>query len=414
MKKVIVVGAGFGGLNFIRNASSNKEIEFTLIDKQNHHLFQPLLYQVATAVLSPANIAFPIRRMFKKSKNVKVVLGEVTSVDRDKKNLELDSGINLSYDQLVIATGSLHSYFGNDSWSNYSQGLKGINDALVIRENLLKAFEKAENELDNEIKQEYLNFVVIGGGPTGVEMAGSIAEIAYKNLNKEFENFNSDDPNVYLIEANSKLLPMFSNKLSDKTEKYLFDFGVQVLKDEKVENVNDYIVQTNKQIIKSRNIIWAAGNEASPLISKLNTITDDYGRAIVDPDCSLKEDPDVFVLGDAANHKDLKNNSLPGIAPVAIQQGKYVAKIVKNKILKIDRKPFKFSDKGMMATVGKYKAVGKIGNIEVSGFIAWIVWSVIHIVYLIGYRSKLLVVIEWIFSYLFNKKGTRLIYREEV
>ena len=173
-------------------------------------------------------------------------------------------------------------------------------------------------------------------------------------------------------------------------------------------------VQTNKQIIKSRNIIWAAGNEASPLISKLNTITDDYGRAIVDPDCSLKEDPDVFVLGDAANHKDLKNNSLPGIAPVAIQQGKYVAKIVKNKILKIDRKPFKFSDKGMMATVGKYKAVGKIGNIEVSGFIAWIIWSVIHIVYLIGYRSKLLVVIEWIFSYLFNKKGTRLIYREEV
>ena len=177
--------------------------------------------------------------MFKKSKNVKVVLGEVTSVDRDKKNLELDSGINLSYDQLVIATGSLHSYFGNDSWSNYSQGLKGINDALVIRENLLKAFEKAENELDNEIKQEYLNFVVIGGGPTGVEMAGSIAEIAYKNLNKEFENFNSDDPNVYLIEANSKLLPMFSNKLSDKTEKYLSDFGVQVLKDEKVENVNE-------------------------------------------------------------------------------------------------------------------------------------------------------------------------------
>ena len=414
MKKVIVVGAGFGGLNFIRNASSNKEIEFTLIDKQNHHLFQPLLYQVATAVLSPANIAFPIRRMFKKSKNVKVVLGEVTSVDRDKKNLELDSGINLSYDQLVVATGSLHSYFGNDSWSNYSQGLKGINDALVIRENLLKAFEKAENELDNEIKQEYLNFVVIGGGPTGVEMAGSIAEIAYKNLNKEFENFNSDDPNVYLIEANSKLLPMFSNKLSDKTEKYLSDFGVQVLKDEKVENVNDHIVQTNTQIIKSRNIIWAAGNEASPLISKLNTITDDYGRAIVDPDCSLKEDPDVFVLGDAANHKDLKNNSLPGIAPVAIQQGKYVAKIVKNKILKIDRKPFKFSDKGMMATVGKYKAVGKIGNIEVSGFIAWIVWSAIHIVYLIGYRSKLLVIIEWIFSYLFNKKGTRLIYREEV
>ena len=414
MKKVIVIGAGFGGLNFIRNASSNKDIEFTLIDKQNHHLFQPLLYQVATAVLSPANIAFPIRRMFKKSKNVKVVLGEVTSINRKQKNVELDTGINLSYDQLVVAAGSLHSYFGNDSWSDYSNGLKGINDALVIRENLLKAFEKAENELDNETKQEYLNFVVIGGGPTGVEMAGSIAEIAYKSLNKEFDNFDSDDPNVYLIEANSKLLPMFSNKLSDKTEKYLSDFGVQVLTNEKVETVSHNTVETNKQILKTRNIIWAAGNEASPLIAKLNTITDDYGRAIVDSDCSLKEDPDVFVIGDASNHKDLGNNTLPGIAPVAIQQGKYVGKIVKNKILKMDRKPFKFSDKGMMATIGKYKAVGKIGNIEVSGFLAWVVWSVIHIVYLIGYRSKLLVIIEWIFSYLFNKKGTRLIYREEM
>ncbi len=225
VKKVIVIGGGFGGLNFLRYASSNKQIEFVLIDKQNHHLFQPLLYQVATAVLSPANIAFPIRRMFKKSKNVKVILGEVTLVDRENKNVLLDSGTSINYDQLVVATGSSHSYFGNDEWSNYSKGLKGINDALVIRENLLKAFEKAENETDQEIKQEFLNFVVIGGGPTGVEMAGSIAEIAYKTLNKEFNNFNSEDPNVYLIEANDKLLPMFSKKLSDKAEQYLNDFG---------------------------------------------------------------------------------------------------------------------------------------------------------------------------------------------
>ena len=414
VKKVVVIGGGFGGLNFLRYASSNKQIEFVLIDKQNHHLFQPLLYQVATAVLSPANIAFPIRRMFKKSKNVKVILGEVTLVDRENKNVLLDSGTSINYDQLVVATGSLHSYFGNDEWSNYSKGLKGINDALVIRENLLKAFEKAENETDQEIKQEFLNFVVIGGGPTGVEMAGSIAEIAYKTLNKEFNNFNSEDPNVYLIEANDKLLPMFSKKLSDKAEQYLNDFGVKVLKNEKVTNVNHSNVETDKRTIKSRNIIWAAGNTASSLIEKLNTITDDSGRAIVDPDCSLKDDPDVFVIGDASNHKDTRNTPLPGIAPVAMQQGKYVGKIIKNKILKMDRKPFKFSDKGMMATVGKYKAIGKIGNIEVSGFIAWVFWSVIHIVYLIGYRSKLLVIIEWIFSYLFNKKGTRLIYREEI
>ncbi len=278
VKKVIVIGGGFGGLNFLRYASSNKQIEFVLIDKQNHHLFQPLLYQVATAVLSPANIAFPIRRMFKKSKNVKVILGEVTLVDRENKNVLLDSGTSINYDQLVVATGSLHSYFGNDEWSNYTKGLKGINDALVIRENLLKAFEKAENETDQEIKQEFLNFVVIGGGPTGVEMAGSIAEIAYKTLNKEFNNFNSEDPNVYLIEANNKLLPMFSKKLSDKAEQYLNDFGVKVLKNQKVTNVNHSNVETDKRTIKSRNIIWAAGNTASSLIEKLNTIIDDNGR----------------------------------------------------------------------------------------------------------------------------------------
>jgi len=413
VQTVIVIGAGFGGLNFLRNATKSKNIQFILIDKQNHHLFQPLLYQVATATLSPANIAFPVRRMFKNTKNVKVILDEVIDINRDSKNIKLSTGDVLNYDQLVVSTGSLHSYFGNDSWSHYSNGLKGINDALIIRENLLKAFEKAENENDDQRKQEYLNFVIIGGGPTGVEMAGSIAEIAFNTIRKEFDNFNAEDPNVYLIEANNGVLPMFSDKLSQKAEKYLKDFGVTVLKNEKVENIDESTVYTNKRIIKSNNIIWAAGNKASTLIAKLNTKTDESGRAIVDSFCSLIDDRDVYVIGDAAHYKDTNNQPLPGIAPVAIQQGKYVSNIIRNNNKRNENKPFKFSDKGMLATVGKYKAIGKIGNLEISGITAWLFWSVIHIVYLIGYRLKLLVIIEWIFSYLFNKKGTRLIYREE-
>ena len=411
MLNVVVIGGGFGGLKFLQRARSSK-IQFTLIDKQNHHLFQPLLYQVATAVLSPANIAFPIRRMFKNFKNVKVILDEATDINRDEKNVTISSGEKIKYDQLVVSTGSKHSYFGNDDWSEYSNGLKGINDALQIRERLLRAFEKAENEKNIEKRNKYLNFVVVGGGPTGVEMAGSIAEIAYKNMKEEFRNFKSSDANVYLIEATDKILPMYSERLSGKAEKYLADFGVQVRTNEKVIKIENDLVVTDKESIETDNVVWAAGNEASQIIKKLNTKTDSEGRAIVDPDCSIKEDGNVFVIGDAANYKDKNNSTLPGIAPVAIQQGKYLAKIIKNKTLKQDRKPFKYYDKGMMATVGRYKAVGKIGKVEVSGFIAWLFWSAIHILYLIGYRSKILVVIEWVFSYLFNKKGTRLIYRE--
>ena len=411
MLNVVVIGGGFGGLKFLQRARSSK-IQFTLIDKQNHHLFQPLLYQVATAVLSPANIAFPIRRMFKNFKNVKVILDEATDINREDKTVTISSGEKIKYDQLVVSTGSRHSYFGNDDWSEYSNGLKGINDALQIRERLLRAFEKAENEKNIEKRNKYLNFVVVGGGPTGVEMAGSIAEIAYKNMKEEFRNFKSSDANVYLIEATEKILPMYSDRLSGKAEKYLIDFGVQVRTNEKVIKIENDLVVTDKESIETDNVIWAAGNEASPIIKKLNTKTDSEGRAIVDPDCSIKEDGNVFVIGDAANYKNKNNSTLPGIAPVAIQQGKYLAKIIKNKTLKQDRKPFKYYDKGMMATVGRYKAIGKIGNIEISGFIAWLFWIAIHILYLIGYRSKILVVIEWIFSYLFNKKGTRLIYRE--
>ena len=411
MAKIVIIGGGFGGLNFLHKAKKS-DTEFILIDKTNHHLFQPLLYQVATAVLSPADIAVPIRHLFNNDKNVNVILGEVKDIDKDSNLLTLDDGEIISYDYLILSVGSKHSYFGKNDWSKYSNGLKIINDALDIRDRILKAFEKAEKEKDELKRQEYLNFVIVGAGPTGVEMAGSIAEIAFKNMKKEYRNFDTSDANVYLIEAGPKILSMFSEKLATKAEQYLKDLGVTVRKNEKVINIKKNILTTESSEIATDNIIWAAGNEASPLIKKLDTDTDLQGRALVDEYCLIKDSNNIFVIGDASNFKNKNNKSLPGIAPVAIQQGRYLAKIIKSNIKNKEMKPFKYTDKGMMATVGKFKAVGVVGNLEITGLIAWLFWSLIHLVYLIGYRSKIVVAIEWIYAYFFNKRGTRLIYRD--
>ena len=411
MAKIVIIGGGFGGLNFLHKAKKSDN-EFILIDKTNHHLFQPLLYQVATAVLSPADIAVPIRHLFNNDKNVNVILGEVKDIDKDSNLLTLDDGEIISYDYLILSVGSKHSYFGKNDWSKYSNGLKIINDALDIRDRILKAFEKAEKEKDELKRQEYLNFVIVGAGPTGVEMAGSIAEIAFKNMKKEYRNFDTSDANVYLIEAGPKILSMFSEKLATKAEQYLKDLGVTVRKNEKVINIKKNILTTESSEIATDNIIWAAGNEASPLIQKLDTDTDLQGRALVDEYCLIRDSNNIFVIGDASNFKNKNNKSLPGIAPVAIQQGRYLAKIIKSNTKNKETKPFKYTDKGMMATVGKFKAVGVVGNLEITGLIAWLFWSLIHLVYLIGYRSKIVVAIEWIYAYFFNKRGTRLIYRD--
>ena len=411
MARIVVIGGGFGGLNFLHKAKKSDN-EFILIDKTNHHLFQPLLYQVATAVLSPADIAVPIRNLFNNDKNVNVILGEVKDIDKNSSLLTLDDGEIISYDYLIVSVGSKHSYFGKNEWSKYSNGLKIINDALDIRDRILKAFEKAEKEKNELKRQEYLNFVIVGAGPTGVEMAGSIAEIAYKNMKKEYRNFDTSDANVYLIEAGPKILSMFSDKLATKAEKYLKDLGVTVRKNEKVINIKKNTLTTDSSEISTDNIIWAAGNEASPLIIKLDTDTDLQGRALVDEHCLIKDSNNIFVIGDASNFKIKDNKSLPGIAPVAIQQGRYLAKIIKNNIKDKEIQPFKYTDRGMMATVGRFKAVGVIGNLEITGLIAWLFWSLIHLVYLIGYRSKIVVAIEWTYAYFFNKRGTRLIYRD--
>ena len=413
MSEIVIIGGGFGGLSFLKSARKT-ENNFTLIDQTNHHLFQPLLYQVATAVLSPADITVPIRNLFKKDKNVNIVLDEVLDINQQDNSLLLKSGNVINYDKLLISVGSSYSYFGNDNWSNHSYGLKNINDALDIRDNILKAFEKAENESNSRLKAAHLNFVIIGGGPTGVELAGSIAELAYKNIKNEYRNFKSSDVNVYLVEAGPDILPEYSKELSAKASKYLQSLGVSLKLNEKVLNIEDKKVVTEIETYKTSNIIWAAGNKANPLINKLKTKTDNLGRVIVNDDFSINENNSIYVIGDASNYKNFDGEPLPGIAPVAIQQGKYLAKKITSNKGNESVKNFKYKDKGVMATIGGFKAIGVIGNLQVSGLLAWLFWSLIHLVYLIGYKSKLIVVIEWIFAYFLNKRGTRLIYRENI
>ena len=413
MKNIVVIGGGFGGLSFLKAARKSKN-NFTLIDQTNHHLFQPLLYQVATAVLSPSDITVPIRNLFKNDKNVNVVLDEVININQHNNSLELLSGNIINYDELLISVGSTYSYFGNDDWSIHSNGLKNLNDALDIRDNILKAFENAESEKDNDKKLSYLNFVIIGGGPTGVELAGSIAELAYKNIKNEYRNFKIEDINVYLIEAGSAILPDYSKILSSKASKYLEKLGVNLKLNEKVLNIENNKVTTEKESYPTNNIIWAAGNKANSLIEKLDTEVDKFGRVIVDSNFSIKNSNSIYVIGDAANYKNNNGDPLPGIAPVAIQQGKYMAKILTSDKPLRNNKIFRYRDKGMMATVGGFKAIGVIGKFQISGLLAWLFWSLIHLVYLIGYKSKFIVLIEWVFAYFLNKRGTRLIYRNNV
>ena len=413
MKKIVIIGGGFGGLSFLKSARKSKN-KFTLIDQTNHHLFQPLLYQVATAVLSPSDITVPIRNLFKKDEHVNIVFDEVIDINQEKNFLELKSGDYINYDKLLISVGSSYSYFGNDDWSIYSHGLKNLNDALDIRDNILKAFEMAESEKDHDKKLSYLNFVIIGGGPTGVELAGSIAELAYKNIKNEYRNFNIDDINVHLIEAGNNILPDYATNLSTKASKYLQKLGVALKLNEKVLNIESNKVTTEKDFYFTNNIIWAAGNKANPLIEKLNTEVDKFGRVIVNDDFSIKNSNSIYVIGDAANYKNKNGEPLPGIAPVAIQQGKYLAKLLTTNQSSNIKKNFRYRDKGMMATIGGFKAIGVIGKIQVSGLLAWLTWSLVHLVYLIGYKSKVIVLIEWVFAYFLNKRGTRIIYRENI
>lgn len=408
-KKVIILGAGFGGLTVAKNLGDT-EFDVTLIDKTNHHLFQPLLYQVATAALSPSDIAVPIRSLLSGYKNIKVIMDEVVSIDKINRSVMLkNSNSILQFDYLVVAVGARHSYFGKNDWEVIAPGLKTLTDALVIREKIIEALELAEKENNNELMKKYLTFVIVGGGPTGVELAGAIAEIAKETMIKDYKNFKPEDTKVILIEAADRILPSFDKKLSEHAKEDLAQMGVEVRLNTKVENINEEGVFTNNGFIPSKTIIWAAGNQASPLLKSLDAELDRAGRVIVNKDCSLPNHPEIFVIGDAAHFEDENGNVLPGVAQVAIQQGKFVSEIIKNEIPFDKRPKFKYIDRGTMATIGKAKAVAEIKGLKLTGLLAWLAWSFVHVFFLIGFRNRFRVMIEWIWYYITRKHGTRLI-----
>lgn len=406
--RVVIIGGGFAGLAAAKRLGGSK-LDVWVIDKTNHHLFQPLLYQVATAGLSPADIAAPIREVLRKHQNITVVMGEVINIDKKAQVIHLKNGDDLAFDYLIIAPGTRHSYFNQPDWEKYAPGLKTLKDALTIRERILISFEKAERCDSISEARKYLNFVVVGGGPTGVEMAGAIAEIAYETMIKNFRRINVKNTKIYLIEGAKHVLPFYPEHLSKTAEKYLGKFGVVLLTSKKVTNIINDGIYIENRFIETKNIIWAAGNQASPLLKSLDIPLDRAGRAFVDQDLSIPDHPNIFVLGDAATLKDKKGNPLPALAPVALQQGRYVAKIVKKKIKKEDRRPFKYFDKGSMATIGKSKAIGLFKGIPFKGLLAWLAWSFIHVVYLIGFRNRLSVLAQWIFAYYSSQRGGRLI-----
>ncbi|MBI1939085.1 MAG: NAD(P)/FAD-dependent oxidoreductase [Ignavibacteriales bacterium] len=406
LKKVVIIGGGFGGLTAAKELK-NANLDITLIDKTNHHLFQPLLYQVATAALSPADVAAPIRAILNKQKNIRVIMGEVNRIDTSSKKVFLN-GDAFDYDYLITAVGSRHSYFGNDKWEKFAPGLKTINDALKLREKILLSFEKAERLNDEKEIKKQMTFVIVGGGPTGVELAGAIAEIARVTMLKDFRKINPAKTKIILVEALDRLLTAFDRQLSAKANESLEELGVTVLLNRRVVDINERGVQFENEMIETPNVIWAAGNTIPSIVSSLNSETDRAGRAIVENDCSLKNHPEIFVIGDAALFIE-NGKPLPGIAPAAIQQGRYVAKIIANGIPKEGRKPFKYFDKGILATIGKAKAVMQIGGVKASGWFAWIAWVFVHILYLIGFRNRYKVLAEWIWLYVTNRHGIRLI-----
>lgn len=408
-KKVIIIGGGFGGINTAKGLNK-ADCDVLLIDKANHHLFQPLLYEVASAALSPADIAIPIREILRHQENARVIMGNVTSIDKEKKQIQLSNGDRYGFDYLVVATGAHHSYFGNDAWEAFAPGLKTIKDALKIRERILISFEKAERLEHQEESAKFLNFVIIGGGPTGVEMAGAIAEIAYKTMFKNFRRINPAQAKIYLIEALPFILPMYSQKLSLRARRDLEKMGVQVMTGKKVTNVTENGVQLEDSFIESQNVFWGAGNQASPFLKTLDVPLDRQGRVIVEPDLSIPGHPDIFVIGDAACFMAKDGRPLPGIASPAIQEGQYLAKILKNEVPKKDRPAFVYFDKGSMATIGKCKAVARVGKMEFGGFMAWSAWCFIHVLYLIGFRNRAGVLMEWLFRYFTHQRGARLIY----
>ncbi len=411
-KQIVIVGGGFAGLNIAKSLRSARDVRITLVDKRNHHLFQPLLYQVAMAGLSPADIAAPIRSILSGQKNVRVLQAEVSSVDFARQVAVTNCG-ELQYDYLVLACGARHSYFSHDEWEEYAPGLKTVEQATEIRRRVLTAFETAERATDRNEQKRQLTFVIVGGGPTGVELAGAIGEMSRFTLARDFRNIDSKLARVILIEAGPRILPSFSEKLASRAVRDLEELGVQVWTSSLVTSVDAQGVTVGEERISAATVLWAAGVEASPLGRKLGLEVDRQGRIIVAPDLTIPNYPNVFVAGDQALCKDAAGKPLPGTAPVAMQQGRYVARTIRGGLTGAARQPFVFFDKGQMATIGRSRAIVEVAGFKFAGFFAWIVWLLVHIYYLTGFRNRVFVVLSWAWSYLSFRRGARLIVEKE-
>ena len=405
---IVIVGGGFGGL-WAAHALRSAPVTVTLIDRRNHHLFQPLLYQVATAGLSPADIAVPIRSILGRQKNVSVLMAEVTGIDRGGKAVLTNHG-RLPYDALVLATGATHAYFGHDGWRRFAPGLKSVEDALYIRRRLLLAFEEAEAGEDPAAREALLTFVVVGGGPTGVELAGAIAELAHKALARDFRHIDPKQARIILVEAGPRLLASFPERLARRAEHDLAALGVEVRLNAAVETVEESGVIAGGKRIAARTVLWAAGVAASPAASWLGTSSDRAGRVRVEGNLSVPGAPEIFVIGDTALVPDEQGGPLAGLATVAKQQGKFVARLLAARARgTAEPKAFSYKNPGNLATIGRNRAVADFGWIRFTGFTGWVIWAMAHIFFLIGFRSRVLVATEWLWSYVTFGRGARLI-----
>ncbi len=409
----MVVGAGFGGLQVVRRLAK-VGCDVLVLDRRNHHLFQPLLYQVATAALSPADIAAPIRSIVRRQKNVLVLLAEVTGVDLAARSVRAGSE-EIGYDWLVLAAGAANAYFGNERWAERAPGLKTVDDALEIRRRILTAFEEAELEDDDEARRAKLTFVVVGGGPTGVEMAGALREIAAMTIPEDFRRVDTTTARVYLLEGGPRLLPTMSEKASRRAREQLEALGVEVRLDTLVTDMDEERVWVGERSVPAANVVWAAGVRASPLTQSLQGVElDRQGRIVVEPDCSVPGQPRVFAIGDLAAQVDADTGrAVPGVAQGAIQMGAFVGDIIALEIAsggqRGDRPAFRYRDKGEMATIGRARAVADVAGRSFSGALAWLLWSVVHVTFLVGFRNKLLVMVHWAWQWIIQSRGARLI-----
>ncbi len=408
--RVVIIGGGFGGL-YAAKTLKNAPVDVTLVDRRNHHLFQPMLYQVATAALNPSDIATPIRSILRDARNVEVLLAGVTAIDPAARSLSLDDGATLRYDYCIVAVGAEPSYFGHDGWAPYAPGLKNLENALEVRRRIFLAFEYAEREADAGRRRTLLTFVIVGGGPTGVELAGAVAEIRRFALSRDFRHIDPREAKVVLIEGGKRILPAYPEKLSARARAELEALGVDVHEGQLVTDVTGEAVSGKGWSIPTTTVVWAAGNHADPLLDTLHAPQDRQGRIEVGPDCTVPGHPELFVIGDAAAVPDERfaGGTVPAIAPAAIQMGEYAGREVAALAAGKPRQPFRYRNKGQLAVVGRGEAVADLPRAEFGGLLAWLIWIFVHIAYLIGFRNRLLVLIEWAWSYLTYGRGARLI-----